>query len=100
MKLFGIFDSKVEAFLRPFFARTAGEALRDFSQAVTDKDSAIGKFPGDFTLFELADFDEHNGKIVPLATPKSLGIAIEYINQNGEKEAGMAQLRSVDSDRT
>ena len=37
-KCFVIYDSKVEAYLHPFFLRNAGEALREVERLATDRD--------------------------------------------------------------
>lgn len=80
LKMFTVYDSKVEAYMKPFFMRSTGEAIRDFTDAVnaSDANSVLSKYPSDYTLFELGDFDENTAVFVPKLTPVSLGVAIEY----------------------
>ena len=79
IKLFAIFDSKVEAYMQPFFSSTEGSAIRSFADVVNDGKSQIWSHPEDYTLFMIGSFDDRSGKIEPLSTPKSLGVAVEYV---------------------
>ena len=72
MKCFTVYDSKAEAFLQPFFMQSKGAAIRGFTELVNDKNHSFGKYPGDYTLFELGSFDEQTGKFVPLVSLESL----------------------------
>lgn len=80
MKVFSVYDSKVEAYSPPLCAKAKGEALRQFSDLVNDGVSPISKHPADYTLFEIASFDELTGVITPHPTPISLGVAVEFKN--------------------
>lgn len=80
MKVFSVYDSKVESYSPPLCAKAKGEALRQFADLVNDGTSPISRHPGDYTLFELASFNESTGQIVPHPTPLSLGVAIEFKN--------------------
>lgn len=64
MKLyaFAIRDKKVEAFMPVFFVRARGEAVRHFMDACNDKSTPFNKHPGDYELFELAQFDDVSGE--------------------------------------
>ena len=85
MKIFSVFDSKVESYMTPFFMRHNGEAIRAFTQMVTDTsnpNNMAAKYPADFTLFELGSFDDSTGKISTLPTPKSLGVGSEFVSKS------------------
>ena len=60
-KIFSVYDSKAEVFGKPFFSGTKGLALRSFTEISNDSASEIGKYPADFTLFELGEYDDSNG---------------------------------------
>lgn len=77
-KVFSIHDSKVEAYLAPFFMRAIGEAVRAFETTVNDPKSLFNQYPGDYTLFHVADYDEQSGIITPLKTFTNLGNAVEF----------------------
>ncbi len=79
LKVFSIHDSKAEAFIQPFYSQTTGTAVRSFEQAVNDPQSDFHKFAGDYTLFELGDFDQNTAVFTPLKTPINLGLALTYI---------------------
>ena len=77
LKVFAVRDSKAEAYMNPFFMRSRGEALRAFVSGVNDPQTQLCKFPADFTLFEIGEFDEESGDLVMLPTGKvSLGLAL------------------------
>jgi len=78
LKIFSIYDSKAEAYKQPFFMLTKGEALRGVMQLLEDNNHLFSKHPGDFTLFELGEYDDNNGKMSPLPSPISHGCLLEY----------------------
>lgn len=86
LKVFGIYDSKVEAFLPPFMMKSKGEAIRALSSHVNDPQHNFCKYSEDFTLFELGSWDDSNAKYSLLETPHSLGLLIEF-KQGSSSEA-------------
>lgn len=82
LKVFSVFDSKVGAYLTPFFSRSTGEAIRAFTQAANDSQTQFCKFAEDFTLFEIGEWDDQNSKFELLASHVSLGKAIEFIHRD------------------
>jgi hypothetical protein len=83
MKVFSIYDSKAEAYLRPFYDITRGSAIRAVSEAVNDKTTSFAKYPGDFCLFELGEFDDSCAGFNLHLSPISLGVLIEYVSAEG-----------------
>lgn len=75
--IFTVLDKKAEAFMRPFFARAKGEAIRSFSDEINTKDTMLNKYPADYELFYLGEYDEITAGIKALS-PESLGIGIDY----------------------
>ena len=63
MKLFvfSVFDSKAAAFNPPFCAPSYGVAERNFHTEVTSADSMVAKYPEDYSLFVIGDFDTDTG---------------------------------------
>lgn len=80
VKMYAVYDSKVEAFLSPLFFQSKGQAVRAFTDAIADSSSPISKHPEDFTIFELGSFDDSNAKFDLHATPISVGVAIEFVH--------------------
>ncbi len=77
-KIFGIYDSKVGAYLQPFFMQSPGAAIRALTDLVRDPTHNFAKYSEDFTLFELGSYDDVNSKFDLLNTPHSLGILVEF----------------------
>lgn len=78
--IFTVYDSAAQAFLSTFEARTIEEATRMFRVTVNNPESQIHKFPEDYTLFLVGEFDQSTGILTGLATPQNLGIAVTYFN--------------------
>ena len=89
LKAFTVYDSKAEAYLAPFFTQSRGLALRSFTDAVNTKDHSFNRYPSDFTLFEIGEFDEEAGRLVPHQALVSLGVAVEFLRP---AELGVGQL--------
>jgi len=80
LKVFTVYDSKAECYLQPFCAVSRGAAIRMFTDSANNEQHQFSKYPADFTLFELGDYDECTAKYTLLPTPVSLGLAIEFKN--------------------
>jgi len=80
MKIYTVHDSKAEAYLQPFFARSNGEAIRSFTQAINTPDHQFAKYSADYTLFEIGEFDDNTGVITTPYT-RSLGNGVDFKDQ-------------------
>lgn len=80
-KMFAIYDSKAEAFNTPFFFPTIGQATRAFSDEVSNQRSMLSSHPEDYALFELGTYDESNASIELLPAPKSIGLALDFVQR-------------------
>lgn len=78
MKLFAIKDMKAQTFFRPTVASSTAEALRTFEIVANEGDSMISRFPNDFRVFHIADFDVLTGVIQPLDHLADLGSAQDF----------------------
>ncbi|WNK14465.1 MAG: nonstructural protein [Microvirus sp.] len=79
LKVFAVYDSKVQTYAQPFFVPTAAAALRSFADIAKDTTHPIGKHPEDYTLMELGTYDESTGLLESLTTPHSQGVALEFM---------------------
>lgn len=79
LKMFAVYDSKVGAYMAPFFMQSSGQALRAFIDTAQDKETQIGKHPEDFTLFELGEYDDSCASLHQLDVPTSLGVALQLL---------------------
>lgn len=77
-KAYSIFDSKVGSYCSPFFLRSKGEAIRVFTDLANDSKQNISKYPEDFVLFEIGDYDEETGLMIPYKSVMSVGCALEF----------------------
>jgi len=84
LKMFAIRDSKAEAFERPFFFGTHGEAIRAWDEAVNDPQSPFFKHPNDYCLFEVGEFDRITGALSIPPHPISHGSAFEFHKGNSQ----------------
>ena len=104
MKLnaYSIYDEKVLAFNRPYYAETHGAALRAFGEECNRADSMAQKHPEDFRMYHVGAFDQETGVFECLATPPQLlGSATEYVKrltpnvvEKGLNEAGKHYVNS------
>lgn len=81
LKAFSIRDAKGEVFHPPFYKKTHGEAERDFKTLVNDHKSSVSKFPEDYDLYYLGEYDDNTGKFAPLDTPSHVQKAISLKDQ-------------------
>jgi hypothetical protein len=80
LNLYSVFDSAAKAFTNPMVYRTDLEAMRAFETTVNAPDNQFNTYPDHFTLFQLGSFDELSGSILSLPTPKSLGLASQFVH--------------------
>lgn len=87
LKIYTVYDAKVEAFLTPFFCRTDPEACRLFADAARSVDHSFAKHPEDFALFRIGEFDDAGASIEVGLAPVPLGTALEWLsgNKSGEE---------------
>jgi len=82
LKVFSVYDSKVEAFLPPLFMKSKGEFLRAFTEACSERSSMFSKHPADYTAFEVGSWDDSSCTFTLLATPVSLGLALDFVKES------------------
>lgn len=80
-KVFSIYDVKAEAYLSPFFMNTVGEAMRAFKDLVNDPRHRFGAHPADYTLFQIASWDDSSARFEPLKVPVPLAPALELVDR-------------------
>lgn len=93
LKMYSVYDCKVEAYLQPFFMRSKGEALRAWGQTVNDEQTQFCRHPADFTLFEIGEFEENSCKFKIYESKIALGTALEFKNN---PQGQMPLLESVE----
>jgi len=71
-RMYSIKDSKSGIYNLPFIKHSHGEAERDFMSMANDDKSVVNKYPTDFDLYYLGDYDSDSGKIEALETPQHI----------------------------
>jgi len=100
LKVFSVYDSKAEAYLPPFFMQSEGQARRIFGDCCNDEGHQFGKHPEDYTLFEIAEFDDGSAVVTPSKTPMSFGLGLEYISESYEDASVAEGLKIVNAGGT
>lgn len=78
LKAYTVFDAAIEAYARPFFAQTDGEAIRSFSDESVRAGSQINSHPEDYSLWRIGTYDD-NTAVLESVTPICLRKAHEVI---------------------
>lgn len=87
LKIYSVRDSKAQLFGAPWYKNTHGEAERDFSRLVNDKNSTVSQFPEDFDLYYLGEYDDNTGKFMSLDTPQHVVKAIQVKSNEPKVQA-------------
>lgn len=74
-----IFDSKLCAFMRPYFAPTVGAAIRAFGDDVVNVDSPVYKHPEDYQLYQVGAFLDDSGVFDMQSPPHQISKAVDFI---------------------
>lgn len=81
MKIYSVFDGKAQTFSPPFIAKTDAEAIRILESVVIDERTTIGKYPDDYTLFAVGEWNEDSGiTSSPDYVKENLGLARQILN--------------------
>lgn len=72
LKIYTVHDSAVGAFMSPFFARSHGEALRSFQDAINDPKTNLNSHPHDYHLFYVGAFDDNAATLDMPSAPERL----------------------------
>lgn len=79
LKAFSIRDTKAEVFNTPFFLKTHGEAERSFKNLLNDQQSMVSKYPEDYDLYYIGDYDQDSGQLGALDTPQHIVKAVQLM---------------------
>lgn len=77
--LYSVHDSKAEVYERPFVMRNKAEAIRAMETTTKDTTTKFNKFPTDFTLVELGEWDDVTGSIVCHEKPIIIANCSEFL---------------------
>lgn len=78
--VFAVFDTKVGAFMQPFFSNNQQTAMRAFTDAAMDPSTTLSKHPEDYHLYHLGSFNDETGElssIRPVSLCTAAGVIIK-----------------------
>ena len=88
--VFTVYDQKAKAHLTPFFLLQEQQAIRAFTDCVNSDDHPFGKHPEDYTLIQIGEFDDSDGKLFPFDIPATIGTGINYLSHPTTPEPASA----------
>lgn len=72
-------DRAVDSFGTPIFVVAVGQAVRSFADEINNRDSSFAKHPDDFDLYQLGMFDQDEGTLVPIGSPKLVAVGKDLV---------------------
>ena len=86
MKLlvFAVLDVKAEMYSIPFFKKSKAEAIRDFSDVANDRNTTVGRHPGDFKLVLLGTWSDTDS-VFQVESHETMGFGSDFIQTEGLK---------------
>lgn len=76
MKLYAVYDKAVGAYMQPFAAHTNAHAIRMFQDTCNDTNTTVNRYPEDYFLDYIADFDEKTGQAS--GQPNRIAKAVDF----------------------
>ncbi len=81
--IFSIFDAAANRFMDPFCAPTVEFAIRGFKEACQTAGHQFFKFPEDYAIYQVGDFNAELGVLTPIIAVK-IAMATSYIHTLSE----------------
>lgn len=81
MSVFSVYDSCANVFMTPIYVRNKGEMLRLFIDWSNNPETVMGKHPEDYSLFEIATWDDSSSGHDLLKVPVKVVTAIECLKK-------------------
>lgn len=85
-KIYVIHDTKVEAYHRPVYADSDGQLLRMVNATAQDEKTEFNKYPSDYSIFLIGEYDELSGKIKVYESKISLGTVLDVMIQFNQQK--------------
>lgn len=89
--VYAVRDVAASAYLQPVYLPVPGDgmAIRNFVEAVSNKETPIGRYPDQYFLFHLCQYDDFKGEFIPNKDgPRSLGPGTNYLEVAKEVSNG------------
>lgn len=75
--LFSVYDKVSKMYVDLFTSQTKESAQRSFNSAALNRGTMLAKFPSDFALYCLGEFDNSTGEVVGVSTPELVQNCVE-----------------------
>lgn len=72
-----VYDAQAKAFARPYFAVSNVAGQRMFFEACADTNTDLNKYPEDYVLYQVAEFDDSDGVFQNIVPPERICGAVE-----------------------
>lgn len=82
--IYALRDEKAGVFLKTFPERSEASVTRDFGMAVFQSDTQVSKYPEDYSIYKIANFDDVSGEYKNY-TPIACVIRGSEVLKNPEK---------------
>lgn len=91
-KLFAFYDESAQFFNPPIMAMNVKMIHRMIAQLREDRqDPPFLRYPREYTLYEIGEFDQENGRLTSYEIPKRLQPVWEIVDQLRQEEVARAQ---------
>jgi len=75
---FALYDSKAKYFTPPFFCSNEDVARRMVAAMVADRNTMVGQFPTDWTLFQIGSYEDGAAGLEACSPLVNLGLADQF----------------------
>lgn len=86
--MYSIRDNKTDHYAAPFVQQHDIDATRMFHRACKDDTVQFSHFPEDFDLYQIGDYDDTNGKLIPLSAPRYIVSATSFTQMQIKEKEG------------
>ncbi len=96
-KIYSVYDEKAQVFNTPFTCVNEAVAVRSFTDICFDGANMVAKYPSDFKLYHVGDFDAVKGTITALDVPEFVVSAMQVVNSHlsSREESDDADISSA-----
>lgn len=81
-----IYDNVAEAYMKPVFFRSEGEALRSWMDIVNDPQSEFSKHPDHYVLVQVGVWDEDEGVMYEESSPSRINVSGSQVYNKSAQE--------------
>lgn len=96
-KIYSVFDEKAQVFNTPFTCGNQAVAVRSFTDICLNGANMVSKYPEDFKLYHVGNFDVVKGTITALDVPEFVVSAMQVVNSHlsSREESDDADISSA-----